>query len=66
MTKKQDNWNFPRDPKTGKQRRGFAAMDPAKQRELASLGGKASHGGGAQYHKKPRRYHDLAPYAGKQ
>jgi len=26
-----------------KQRRGFAAMDPAKQREIASKGGKASH-----------------------
>lgn len=30
----------------GKQIRGFAAMDPAKQREIASKGGKASHGGG--------------------
>jgi hypothetical protein len=27
-------------------KRGFAAMDPAKQREIASKGGKASHGGG--------------------
>lgn len=26
-----------------KQRRGFAAMDPAKQRAIASKGGKASH-----------------------
>ena len=26
-----------------KQRRGFAAMDPAKQRTIASKGGKASH-----------------------
>lgn len=26
-----------------KQRRGFAAMDPAKQREIARMGGKASH-----------------------
>lgn len=26
-----------------KQRRGFAAMDPAKQKEIASRGGKASH-----------------------
>jgi len=32
-------------PKTGS-KRGFAAMDPAKQREIASKGGKASHGGG--------------------
>lgn len=29
-----------------KQRRGFAAMDPAKQREIASRGGKASHAAG--------------------
>jgi hypothetical protein len=27
-------------------KRGFAAMDPAKQREIASKGGKSSHGGG--------------------
>jgi general stress protein YciG len=26
-----------------KQRRGFAAMDPNKQKEIASKGGKASH-----------------------
>jgi general stress protein YciG len=27
-------------------KRGFAAMDPEKRREIASKGGKASHGGG--------------------
>lgn len=32
--------------KTGGAKRGFAAMDPAKQREIASKGGRASHGGG--------------------
>jgi general stress protein YciG len=32
--------------KSGAAKRGFAAMDPAKQREIASKGGKASHGGG--------------------
>jgi general stress protein YciG len=31
---------------SGRAKRGFAAMDPAKQREIASKGGKASHGGG--------------------
>jgi general stress protein YciG len=31
---------------SGASKRGFAAMDPAKQREIASKGGKASHGGG--------------------
>lgn len=29
-----------------KQRRGFAAMDPSKQKEIASLGGRASHAKG--------------------
>ena len=27
-------------------KRGFAAIDPAKVREIASMGGKASRGGG--------------------
>jgi uncharacterized protein len=30
----------------GKKRRGFAAMDPSKQRDLASQGGRASHASG--------------------
>jgi hypothetical protein len=29
-----------------KTKRGFAAMDPKKQREIAAMGGRASHGGG--------------------
>jgi general stress protein YciG len=32
--------------RSGRSKCGFAAMDPAKQREIASKGGKASHGGG--------------------
>jgi uncharacterized protein len=28
---------------TGKSRRGFASMDPARQREIASKGGRAAH-----------------------
>lgn len=32
--------------KTGSSKRGFAAMDEKKQREIASKGGKASGGGG--------------------
>lgn len=31
---------------SGGSKRGFAAMSPEKQREIASKGGKASHGGG--------------------
>lgn len=30
----------------GKSKRGFAAMDKEKQREIARKGGRASHGGG--------------------
>jgi len=30
---------------SGKSNRGFASMDENKQREIASKGGKASHGG---------------------
>ncbi|MBO9535604.1 KGG domain-containing protein [Herbaspirillum sp.] len=29
--------------------RGFAAMDPSKQREIASMGGKAAHAKGAAH-----------------
>ena len=31
---------------SGGAKRGFAAMSPEKQREIASMGGKASHGDG--------------------
>lgn len=33
----------------GKERRGFASMDPAKQREIASKGGKAAHAKGTAH-----------------
>jgi general stress protein YciG len=32
--------------KSGGSKRGFAAMSPEKQREIAAKGGRASHGGG--------------------
>ncbi|AVS89168.1 stress-induced protein [Paracidovorax avenae] len=32
--------------RTGPARRGFAGMDPARQREIASLGGRAAHASG--------------------
>lgn len=36
--------------RSGRSRRGFASMDPEEQREIASRGGRASHGGrGRQY-----------------
>jgi general stress protein YciG len=31
---------------SGGSKRGFAAMSPEKQREIAAKGGRASHGGG--------------------
>lgn len=34
---------------TGKSRRGFASMDPAKQREIASRGGRAAHAKGTAH-----------------
>jgi uncharacterized protein len=33
-------------PHDAKGRRGFAAMDPQRQREIASLGGRAAHRSG--------------------
>jgi general stress protein YciG len=33
-------------PTSGRAKRGFAAMSPEKQREIAAKGGRASHGGG--------------------
>ncbi|MDB5892830.1 MAG: stress-induced protein [Rhodoferax sp.] len=32
--------------RSGTSNRGFASMDPAKQREIASLGGRAAHASG--------------------
>ena len=36
-----------------KQRRGFAAMSPEKQKEIASLGGKAAHAKGTAHEFSP-------------
>lgn len=36
-------------PAPKKARRGFAAMSPEKQREIASLGGKAAHAKGTAH-----------------
>ncbi len=41
-----DEWG----ERASRQHRGFAAMDPERQREIASMGGRASHGGrGSDY-----------------
>ncbi len=39
--------------KTGTRNRGFASMDPAKQREIASKGGKAAHQAGTAHEFTP-------------
>lgn len=35
--------------KTGKSRRGFAAMNPERQREIAAAGGRAAHQAGTAH-----------------
>jgi general stress protein YciG len=41
-----DEWG----ERASRQNRGFAAMDPERQREIAAMGGRASHGGrGSEY-----------------
>lgn len=41
-----NNQNSNSSGNSGKSKRGFAAMSKEKQRKIASMGGKASHGGG--------------------
>jgi len=38
---------------SGKSRRGFASMDPAKRREIASKGGRAAHAQGSAHEFTP-------------
>ncbi len=38
---------------TGKQRRGFAVMDPERQKEIAAMGGRTAHANG--------RAHEFTP-----
>lgn len=45
-SKNMENENKEMGKKQNTSNRGFASMDPEKQREIASKGGKASHGGG--------------------
>jgi len=46
MNSESQGTNSASMPTTTKLRRGFAAMDTSRQRELASRGGKASHAKG--------------------
>jgi uncharacterized protein len=39
--------------RTGTEKRGFASMDPDKQREIASKGGKAAHAAGTAHEFTP-------------
>jgi general stress protein YciG len=46
MAEMNNNNEMPRngnDGRTTKSRRGFASMDPSKQKEIASKGGRAAH-----------------------
>lgn len=43
----------PEPPPRKKARRGFAAMSPEKQKEIASLGGKAAHAKGTAHEFSP-------------
>jgi general stress protein YciG len=45
MAEMTNNNEMPRsgDSRTTKSKRGFASMDPAKQKEIASKGGRAAH-----------------------
>jgi uncharacterized protein len=54
MNKKNDSTSAKSSDKssTTKSARGFAAMDPEKQREIAKKGGAASHGGNRGGNKK--------------
>ena len=37
-------------------KRGFASMDPTKQREIASKGGRAAHAKGRRTNSRPTRH----------
>ena len=45
--------NNPTAPGSGTSRRGFASMDPEKQRSIASKGGKAAHAKGTAHEFTP-------------
>jgi len=46
ITQSKENGMATKSASGSGSKRGFAAMSPEKQREIASKGGKASHGGG--------------------
>lgn len=43
---KEGDLHTPRTPRSGTSKRGFASMDPERQRAIASKGGKAAHESG--------------------
>jgi len=48
-----------------KEQRGFASMDPAKQREIASKGGKAAHAKGTAHEWTPEEAREAGRRRGK-
>ncbi len=56
---------MPNDNKNDKkQKRGFAAMDQDKQREIASMGGKAAHEAGTAHEFTPEEARDAGRRGG--
>lgn len=49
----------------GKERRGFASMDKAKQREIARKGGKAAHQQGSAHEWTPEEAREAGRKGGK-
>lgn len=48
----------------GKEHRGFASMDPAKRREIASKGGKAAHARGTGHEWTPEEAREAGRLGG--
>src|SRR2546423_468301 len=54
----------PEEDRGGRSRRGFAAMDPDEQREIARMGGRASHGGRSRDYDDDDRYRSRSYFSG--
>lgn len=54
------------DNQGGQNKRGFASMDPEKQREIASMGGKAAHESGNAHEFSPEEAREAGRKGGQQ
>lgn len=57
--------SFREEGEGGRSRRGFASMDPEEQREIASMGGRASHGGRSREDDDDDRYRSRSSSTGR-